>query len=63
MTRRGSLRAAVEALPLRLQTVERDGDLVRDRLVPGQPPRVYRVRRFESGLVYVPVHLPTGARP
>lgn len=62
MTRRGSLRAAVESLPLRLQTAERDGDLVRDRLVPGQPPRIYRVRRFASGLVYVPVTLP-GDRP
>ena len=61
MTRRGSLRAAIERLPLRWQTAERDGDLVRDRIEPGQPPRVYRVRRFASGLVYVPVALP-GAR-
>ncbi|UMY18786.1 hypothetical protein MMB17_05575 [Methylobacterium organophilum] len=62
MTRRGSLRAAIERLPLRLQTVERDGDLVRDRIEPGRPVRVYRVRIFRSGLVYVPVSLP-GARP
>ena len=61
MNRRGSIRAAIERLPLRLQTAERDGDLVRDRLVAGQPPRVYRVRHFPNGIVYVPVTLP-GAR-
>lgn len=55
MTGRGPLRTAIEALPLRLQTLERDGDWVRDVLEPGRPPRVYRVRIFRSGLVYVPV--------
>ncbi|MGG3815599.1 hypothetical protein ABEV34_28725 [Methylorubrum rhodesianum] len=62
MIRQGSLRAAIERLPLRLQTVERDGDLVRDRIEPGRPVRVYRVRLFSTGVVYVPVPLP-GARP
>lgn len=52
---RGPLRAAIEAIPLRLQNLERDGDLVRDVIEPGRPPRVYRVRIFRSGLVYVPV--------
>ena len=46
MTGRGPLRTAIEALPLRLQTLERDGDWVRDVLEPGRPPRVYRVRIF-----------------
>lgn len=55
MTGRGPIRNAIEALPLRLQTLERDGDLVRDVLEPGRPPQVYRVRIFRSGLVYVPV--------
>jgi hypothetical protein len=45
----------IEALPLRLQNLERDGDLVRDVLEPGRPPRVYRVRILRTGLVYVPV--------
>lgn len=57
MTGRGPLRAAIEALPLRLQNLERDGDLVRDVIEPGRPPRVYRVRILRSGLVYVPVNV------
>jgi hypothetical protein len=52
---RGPLRTAIEALPLRLQTLERDGDLVRDVLEPGRPPGVYRVHNLRTGLVYVPV--------
>lgn len=52
---RGPLRNAIEALPLRLQTLERHGDLVRDVLEPGRAPRVYRVHVLRSGVVYVPV--------
>ncbi|KQT93376.1 hypothetical protein ASG60_08400 [Methylobacterium sp. Leaf469] len=52
---RGPLRNAIEAIPLRLQNLERHGDLVRDVIEPGRVPRVYRVHILRSGVVYVPV--------
>ncbi|TXN47416.1 hypothetical protein [Methylobacterium sp. WL7] len=45
MAGRGPLRAAVAALPLRGDSsTARDGTIVRDAIVPGEPPRTFLVR-------------------
>lgn len=56
MVARGPLRAALEAVPLRGDpATARDGSLVRDPTVSGEPARLYLVRVHGADVYFLPV--------
>lgn len=56
MIRRGPLRAALEAVPLRGDpATARDGSLVRDPTVSGEAARLYLVRVHGDEVFFLPV--------